>query len=238
MTLLRLSEGTLPQKKRPDPLASWNPQRQHAYGLSGALPTVHLLLDASGSMSAHRQDLLQGVNNIFLLLKRLLHPLSPVHCWGFNMHVFPLVRGKIGSLPFLAHREYRPEGGTRLFQALSTLVQGVDTPGQQVLITMTDGIDTQEVVGQNTVTSEIVHTLLRDRQDDGWLCVYLGAFPEALAQGLACGFTEGNCLVFPSYAMAEAFQQLEKSLQKFFQAPAAQQKRLAQHGVFAPDTPS
>jgi hypothetical protein len=146
----------------------------------------------------------------------------------------------VGTCPPLTAQTYIPSGDTRLGCALSQLLATTALPGQQVVVVFTDGLDSpwEEQLAAAPLSpphASIPHpaTLLPKRIADGWLCVYLGAFPEALGEGLRLGFTEGNCLVFSAYALAEAWQQLADGLQRFFAAPPEARKQLTTGGLFA-----
>lgn len=230
-----LSEGILPKQSPKNPLASWDGAAQQRYRQTQELPYIHFLLDMSGSMERYAGALLAGYQGVHRLLKRLVSPLAVVDCWGFHNTSQQLLSGPLGTLPPLTTDTYQPDGGTRLYWALRSLLlvhrdpASMQYSAQHILVLFTDGLDTDD-----PPFTEIQETAQRltEAQAAGWLCVYLGAFADALPQGLACGFTPGNCLVFDAYAMAEAFARLEAGLQRYLAAGKAEQKLLAQHGLF------
>ena len=120
-------------------------------------------------------------------------------------------------------------GGTALCDALGTI--GTESPqrGQHILVLFTDGDENDSQhwsVGQ-------VHTLLTTLQEEsGWLCVFLGAFPDALPVAAELGFKEGNCFTFASERIPEAFEALRRATERYLTAPAQQRRLLAQGGVF------
>jgi hypothetical protein len=231
---------TLTPSRRANPLASWDATRQKRYQHSGAVPTIRLLLDASGSMAEHASTLITSVNLLLLHLRTMTSPLAPLEIWGFQWNSFSIAQSTVGTCPPLTAQTYIPSGGTRLRRALSQLLHAGDLPGQQVVVVFTDGMD---LPWHDQVLDDAwpLHRpplpdpaiLLPKRIDDGWLCVYLGAFVEALQEGKAMGFAEGNTLVFSAYALAEAWRQLEDGLQRFFAAPPETRKLLTTGGIFA-----
>ena len=213
---------------RPDPLASWDTKRQARYTSSGAVPSVHFLLDASGSMYNQVQPLLRAYHLTLWTLRPLLSPLTQVEVWAFRDTSELLRQGCLGTLEPLTAWDYTPSGDTRLKRALANLLDATTSPGLHVLIVLSDGMDAPEDDGERAR----VRALMTMRQAESWLCIYLGAFPEALGEALAIGFHEGNTVTFSRAHLLQAFAILQKGLQRFLTASAADQKLLAATGIF------
>ena len=192
------------------------------------MPSLHFLLDASGSMYGYRQELVVAYNKLIAHLRTLVPPLTPVECFAFALESTRLQHGLLGTMPPLTMAEYQPEGGTALFDAIHRLLEATTSPEQHILIVLTDGLDSER-----ETASVFLRQLMDTRQEEGWLCVYLGAFLEALPQGLACGFREGNCLSFASAHLADAFRLLQQGMQRFLTADNTVKQRLLTAGIFS-----
>lgn len=217
---------------RSDPLASWDATRQQTYRTQHPDRTFlfHLLLDASGSMYAHEAALRNAYNLYLRWLQRHAPAMSLVDTRAFGSTLQPKHVHPLSSAHPLTSATYAAElGGTALFDALGTVLTQATEPGQHLLIVLTDGMDGNS----SHWTAHQVHELLTTlHAENDWLCVFLGAFPEALAVGTALGFTPGNCLVFGSEHIPEAFAHLTTATAVYLQASPAARKLLAQSGIF------
>lgn len=136
---------------------------------------------------------------------------------------------------------YQPSGGTYLKPSIGRLLGNAVGNEQKVLVVFTDGLDNIGSDGGDLASGKpspwstaALHAQLTAKQaeGEGWLCVYLGAFPNALGQGLACGFLEGNCLVFDKAHLAKAFETLRAGMQRFFTTSGEARRRLITSGLF------
>ena len=179
-------------------------------------------------MYGYRQELVVAYNKLIAHLRTIVPPLTPVECFAFALESTRLQHGLLGTLPPLTIQEYQTEGGTALFVAVHRLLEATTSPEQHILIVLTDGFDTDSAMPETTLRQ-----LMDTRQEAGWLCVYLGAFLEALPQGLTCGFREGNCLSFASAHLADAFRLLQQGMQRFLTADNTVKQRLLTAGIFS-----
>lgn len=215
-------------------LAAWDASAQQRYRSQAQIPRTLFLLDRSGSMEACRKDLVVAYNLTLQHLMRVASPLMDVETWLFNHDAALLAEGALYQTSLLSAADYLPGGGTRLRRALQqVLARDSDRPAMRnrphLLIVFTDGLDSE----CEPALTQAVHDLMTARQSANWLCVYLGAYPEALAEGLRLGFTEGNCLRFERYYLAEAFAQLREGLTKYLRADTDERKLLTTGGIFA-----
>jgi len=139
----------------------------------------------------------------------------------------------IGMAPDLDNKRYDPRkgNGTNLYGTIMNVLKaGGRHPGQHILVVFTDGIDNQ---GLDDNVLAVVRPSVTGVQADGWLCVFLGAYMDALETGKAMGFPADNCLVFTSDKIPEAFKTLTDATQRYLGAPVAQRKLLTQGGFFS-----
>lgn len=214
------------------PLTSWDTAKQQQYRVThgATLPVFHILLDASGSMVPHAHALRGAYNRYLAWLKQHAPALSSLDVRCFHADVASPAVTTLHSAQPLTEATYQPEGGTALYEALITACEDTAQPGQHILLVFTDGVDSYG----NPITQACARDMItRLRVERNGLCIFLGAFPEALAVGMACGFAEGNCLIFSSEKIPEAFQRLTDAMQRYLAAPTAERRLLAQGGVFA-----
>jgi hypothetical protein len=217
---------------RSKPLASWDAARQQTYRRThpGETFIFHLLLDGSGSMAAHEEPLRRAYNLYLRWLKQHAPPMSLIDTRCFGSELQPSCVLALGDMPFLDTATYAAVyGGTALRDAVGTVVTEASEPAQHVLIVLTDGIDEDSRRWSVTQIRELLTTM---QSTNDWLCIFLGAFPQALEVGSALGFVPGNCLVFGTERIPDAFERLRHATETYLLATPPARKLLAQHGVF------
>ena len=190
----------------------------------------HLLLDASGSMAGHEADLRRAYNLYLDWLKHHADPMSLVETQSFGTQLRRSAVQALGIAPPLTTETYTARlGGTALYDALGTVATTAIDPMQHVLIVLTDGADTSSEAYTATGVAELLTTL---QEQSGWLCVFLGAYPDALATARTLGFHDGNCVTFTGEQIPEAFRTLTRATERYLAAPPADRKLLATGSFF------
>ena len=221
----------------PKGLATWDSAKQEQY--RRAQPqhvwTFHFCFDASPSMHGAEAAALQKAYALYLAwLQQHADPMSLVEVCTFSSKLKRSPLQPLGRCTPLTPEQYNPlqGSGTALYRALGDLCTMPVGEGQHILVVFTDGQDNASDTTAWTA-SKVAQLLQTLQQEQSWLCVFLGAFPQALDVGRACGFVVGNCLVFGDDRIPEAFQQLRQATQKYLQAAPADRKLLAAGGIFA-----
>jgi hypothetical protein len=217
----------------PSLLSTWNAGTQARWRQTHAtqVMVLHLLLDASGSMAGHEADLRRAYNLYLDWLKPHADPMSLIETQSFGTELRRQPVQALGTAPPLTAATYTARlGGTALYDALGTVATTAVDPMQHVLIVFTDGDDTASEHYTAGIVAELLTTL---QEESGWLCVFLGAYPDALATARTLGFHEGNCVTFAGEQIPEAFRQLQRATQRYLTAPPADRKLLAA-GTFFP----
>lgn len=218
-------------------LNNWDASRQQAYRAQHqeTVLTFHFLLDASPSMAGKDATNLRHAYNMYLgWLQRYADPMSLADVRCFSTPLDPSQLRPLGSLNPLTAQTYDPMqhgSGTALYRAVGETASTADPTGQHILVVFTDGMDNTS--GEFGWAHSNVYMLLQMLQrEHAWLGVFLGAFPEALEIGKQMGFQAGNCLVFTSDKIPEAFETLRQATQRYLAAPVPERKLLAQGGIF------
>jgi hypothetical protein len=213
-------------------LATWDATRQQAYRATHPDSTFifHLLLDASGSMCPHEAALRSAYNMYLSWLQRHGPPMALVDTRWFASTLQAADVHPLGNAKRLHAETYSAgRGGTALYDAIGAVVTQAGDPGQHILVVFTDGVDYDSEHWTAGQVQEVLTTMQTENQ---WLCVFLGAFPQALQVARTLGFTPGNCLVFGSEKIPEAFARLRAATETYLLATPPERKLLAQRGVF------
>jgi hypothetical protein len=216
-------------------LASWDASKQDAWRSQHAQDVllVHFVLDASPSMHPYERDLMRAYNTYLSWLQGAAHPMSLAEVFTFDTGLHRLSSMQaLGAVQALTPESYQPlhGNGTAIYNAVGQVCTTTTQAGQHVLVVFTDGEDgAPEPVWTAGQVRELLTTL---QEHTGWLCVFLGAFPQALAVARSMGFHEGNCLTFPGDQIPHAFEHLRRATLRYLAAPVPERKLLATGGIF------
>jgi len=157
---------------------------------------VSFLLDETGSMDSVRDKTVSGFNEYVATLKNTETP-TLLRLMTFNTDGFNVVYDvdDIHSVAELTMESYRPRALTNLYDAIAKLVHDTDdrikrmSPTPRVMCTiMTDG----EENSSSEYTRAAIFKLIRDREKEGWVFVYLGANQDAWAASESIGIHRRN----------------------------------------------
>jgi Mg-chelatase subunit ChlD len=201
---------------------------------------VCLVLDRSGSMQAIRGDALGGVNSYITSAKqdRALYE-SRFSMITFSSESVDTIRKNeiMETVKPIGSEEYRCSGWTPLYDAIGRGIGILDEAMngkpdvKAVLVIMTDG---QENASRE-FTHEKISTLLKARQEQGWLVTFLGEGLEVAKQGTNLGTYAGSVAAYAGGAgLREAGRVLAASSLRY--AKAAGDIRGAQaQGALTPE---
>ncbi len=160
------------------------------------------ILDRSGSMEPVTIESIQGFNT-FLEEQKKEEGTVTVSLYLFNSFLKPLYENvPLPSAPYLNERNYSPNGGTALLDALGTVIDTTGIrlsktpehlrPEKVVVCILTDGEENQSRVYSR---SEILKKITHQTVNYNWTFVFLGAnqdsFQEAEKMGISKDYTSG-----------------------------------------------
>lgn len=145
-----------------------------------------IILDESGSMSCIKRLALNGLNETLQTIRMAQKDFPDqkqfVSILSFDTSHMKFLRNKksITEVQDLEQKEYNPNGGTPLFDAIgigvNSLINDV-TPNDSVLVTIiTDG----EENSSKEYTGRTIATLISSLKNQGWLFTYIGANQDAV----------------------------------------------------------
>jgi Mg-chelatase subunit ChlD len=140
-----------------------------------------IILDESGSMSAIKQQVINGFNEtvqtIKLAQKTHENQKHFVSLVTFNGEKIKTIYDKIKveMVEELSDKTYQPNYSTPLYDAMGsslTLLKNAVNPNDKVLVTViTDG----EENASKEYTGEVIKRMVEQRKTDGWVFAYIGA---------------------------------------------------------------
>jgi hypothetical protein len=158
-----------------------------------AKTAITMVLDRSGSMDACRNAAINSVN-AYLQKNRADDKLKDA---DFELAIFDtqaydvIRRGALSAAHDITAADYIPRDGTPLLDAVGRGIDGLDKRALDdaaVLVIVTDGLENSS--RKHTYAS--IKALLEERQQKGWLVLFLGAGLESAQEGLRMGVPNVN----------------------------------------------
>src|SRR4051794_4229892 len=156
---------------------------------------VVVLLDRSGSMSAIHTETVAGFN-AFLAGQQINGPDARLTLVQFDSE--DLGETLIDGLPIrkarpLKGHQFQPRGATPLLDATAQLVARIKAaapkqPENVVVVTITDGLEN----ASQEFSREAVRKLVAEREEAGWMFVFLSAGLDAYGEAGSIGYADGS----------------------------------------------
>lgn len=185
---------------------------------------INFLLDETGSMLPRKNDVIKGFNDYIHSLRQekeegrgILFTLTKFNS-SIDIQISYLAKS-IEEVPDLTDNSYTPNSGTPLFDAIGETIRQLDKflkeekgkPGVLFVI-MTDG----EENASTKFNKDKITKIIRDRENDGWTFVYLGADQNAWSQAGSIGFQAGNVMAFSSGDYNQTFDRLSAVTRTYY----------------------
>lgn len=175
-------------------------------GKTDATPAmiVAFLLDETGSMSSVRDATISGFNEYVDTVKGE-HPEALLSLRLFSTDKYDRVTQMtpLAHVPRLSYDNYRPSGGTPLYDSIARLIREIETSAQNLapapeilFVIMTDG----EENSSREFDRAGIFRLIGAKQESGWTFVFLGANQDAWQVGRSIGVHMGSSMTYDATA--------------------------------------
>lgn len=169
---------------------------------------VCFLLDATGSMTSAKSQVISGFNEYVQTLKaKTDNVVLTLVQFNSEIGVETVYADKpITDAPTLDENDYRPDGMTPLYDAIGSAISLMGHTGERVLFVI-------QTDGEENVSKEYslgaVRQLIKAREELGWTFVYMGADQDAWeVGGKSLGLSRGNTLSYGSAQIQDTFTNL------------------------------
>lgn len=189
------------------------------------LTSINVIIDQSGSMGHLTKDTIGGFNKFLAEQKDV--PGEALFTLCLFATDYRLVHDcvKIGDVPELNERTYRPGGGTALLDALGTTIDEVgkklatladdERPSKVIFLIITDGEENMSKVyhEQNRIKDMVTH----QREKYNWEFVFMGANIDAISAGTNLGISMNNTMNYNATAAGTKglYQNVSDSLRSY-----------------------
>jgi hypothetical protein len=169
--------------------------------------SINVIIDQSGSMQHLATDTI-GSFNTFLSEQKVLPGEANFTLCTFNID-YRLVHDfvKLGSVPNLDDKVYKPNGSTALLDAMGNTINSVgaklaampesERPSKVLFLIITDG---QENASREFTKAQIKEMVEHQRNTYNWEFVFMGANIDAIAEGVSLGVAAANTMNYNATA--------------------------------------
>lgn len=162
--------------------------------MNNNLTEIVLILDSSGSMQPIQADTLGGINT-FISEQKKVPGEANLSLVLFNTNITQKFNSiNIQSVNELAKEDYKPDGGTALFDAIGITINEIgrvlvakpesQRPGKVIFAIMTDG---EENRSKEFTREKIFSMITEQREKYSWEFIFLGANQDAISAGSSIG---------------------------------------------------
>ena len=187
---------------------------------------IWFLLDRSGSMQPVASDVVGGFNQF--VADQAAKPgkarLTAVQFDSDNPFEIILDRSRIDRVPELTSAVYWARSMTPLYDALGMLIERADRrikrrvkenrPAEdQLVVVFTDGLEN----ASRKFNLRQVFDMVRDRMDQDWTFVFMGANQDSYAEGGHIGLVDGNIQDYAATpeSVAAAFRSMSRATREY-----------------------
>jgi len=151
---------------------------------------VSFILDETGSMETCKEATISGFNEYIETLKQRRGTIR-MTLMKFDSTKMDIVYEDkaIGDIEPLNEDTYRPGAMTPLYDAIAKTIQDIPEDRDNVLcIIMTDGLEN----ASQEYKREDIFKMIKEKEEQGWSFVFLGANQDSWQTGQSIGLSQGN----------------------------------------------
>ena len=176
--------------------------------------SIRVVLDRSGSMQSCKVVTIDALNTYLKELKK-------EKIWNASLTLstfdsisidIPISRRPIKRLRKFSLDLLQPRGGTPLFDAIGLAIHDLEqikesTDENKVLVIVTDGYEN----ASREYTSENISSKIKEKEEAGWLIIYLGADHDAFKQSNSLNFDRERSMRYSKEDSVDAFRAVTRT---------------------------
>ena len=178
------------------------------------LLTIRIVLDRSGSMQGSQEITIDALNTYLNELKQensnnTSLTLSTFDSMSIDIPISRVLVSKLNSFPADI---LQPRGGTPLFDAIGLAIHDLEnikesTDDNKVLVIVTDGLEN----ASKEYTFENISSKIKDKEEAGWLIIYLGAEHDAFKQSNSLNFAQERSMQYSKEDSIDTFRAVTRT---------------------------
>ena len=176
--------------------------------------SIRIVLDRSGSMQGSKVVTIKALNTYLKELKK-----EKVWNASLTLSTFdsisidiPISKKPISELQKFSLDLLQPRGGTPLFDAIGLAIHDLEqtdisSDENKVLVIVTDGYEN----ASREYTSENISSKIKEKEEAGWLIIYLGADHDAFTQSNTLNFNFDRSMRYSKEDSVDAFRAVTRT---------------------------
>jgi uncharacterized protein YegL len=178
------------------------------------LLTIRIVLDRSGSMQGSQEITIDALNTYLNELKQENSNNTSLTLSTFDsMSIdIPISRVLVSKLKSFPADILQPRGGTPLFDAIGLAIHDLEnikesTDDNKVLVIVTDGLEN----ASKEYTFENISSKIKEKEEAGWLIIYLGAEHDAFKQSNSLNFAQERSMQYSKEDSIDTFRAVTRT---------------------------
>lgn len=176
--------------------------------------SIRIVLDRSGSMSGSQSITVEALNTYLTELKKEKGINGSITLSTFDSVSIdiPISRVSIERLDSFPESILQPRGGTPLFDAIGLAIHDLEnisgsTDENKVLVIVTDGFEN----ASKEYTFDNISSKIKEKEDAGWLIIYLGADHDAFTQSNSLNFDKERSMRYSKEDSIDTFRAVTRT---------------------------
>ena len=178
------------------------------------LLSIRIVLDRSGSMQGSEDVTIKALNTYLKELKKEkgLNASMTLSTFDSMSIDIPISRVSVKTFDSFSHELLRPRGGTPLFDAIGLAIHDLEnvdesTDENKVLVIVTDGFEN----ASKEYTFENISKKIEEKEEAGWLVIYLGADHDAFKQSNSLNFNRERSMKYSKEDSVDTFKAVTRT---------------------------
>ena len=175
---------------------------------------IRIVLDRSGSMQGSQEITIQALNTYLKNLKKenSINASLTLSTFDSISIDIPISRVSVKKLKSFPKDLLRPRGGTPLFDAIGLAIHDLEnidesTDENKVLVIVTDGFEN----ASKEYTFENISSKIKEKEEAGWLIIYLGADHDAFKQSNSLNFDRERSMRYSKIDSEDTFRAVTRT---------------------------
>ena len=179
---------------------------------------IRIVLDRSGSMAGSKEITIQALNTYLEDLKKENERPGYITLSTFDsMSIdIPITKTSLEEITYFSNDILQPRGGTPLFDTIGIAMHDLENIGEssdnsKVLVIVTDGLEN----ASKEYSYDDVRKKIEEKEEAGWLIIYLGADHDAFHQSTSLGFNSVRSMKYSKEDSIDAFKAVSRTTSEY-----------------------
>ena len=176
--------------------------------------SIRIVLDRSGSMQGSEKITIKALNTYLKNLKKenSINASLTLSTFDSISIDIPISRVSVKKLKSFPKDLLHPRGGTPLFDAIGLAIHDLEnidesTDENKILVIVTDGFEN----ASKEYTFDNISSKIKEKEDAGWLIIYLGADHDAFTQSNSLNFDRERSMRYSKEDSIDTFRAVTRT---------------------------